>query len=110
MVRGVVSLMLVLAACTVASSAPPSSSPDPPPTLDEALVVPDLVGQNFLIAAFDQRRTFDVKDAKYVVRDDLTNGTIVSQRPEPGTPIEGTDHKIWVVVSQVSDYTPSPPS
>jgi beta-lactam-binding protein with PASTA domain len=65
-------------------------------------VVPDVVGQNFLEAAFNVRPQFRLLDVRYEISPDVPNGTILSQRPAAGAAFDATDAEVTirVVVSQ----------
>jgi beta-lactam-binding protein with PASTA domain len=65
-------------------------------------VVPDVVGQNFLEALVAVSPHFQLRgEGTPRVSSDVPNGTILSQRPAPGTPVDPNESEIpiWVVMS-----------
>jgi beta-lactam-binding protein with PASTA domain len=61
-------------------------------------VVPEVVGQNFLRAMVEVDPPFSLRDVKYRESSIVTNGTILSQRPAAGTPIDATEPVIVIQV------------
>jgi beta-lactam-binding protein with PASTA domain len=96
-------LLLMLVACTsdsprdVLSSSPATSSPSP-----SAIVVPDVVGRNFLEASVALDPPFRLLDVRYQVSSEVPNGTILTQRPPGGTAFDptGSEIQIRVVVAR----------
>jgi beta-lactam-binding protein with PASTA domain len=94
-------LLLVVVACTKESprQVPTTSVPSSPSV--PSAVVPDVLGQNFLQALVAVDPPFRLLDIRYRDSSDVPNGTILSQRPAAGTPIDPTESviRIRVVVS-----------
>jgi hypothetical protein len=92
-------LLLVVVACTEQPARPvPTSSFAPSPTAPR-IVVPDVVGENFLETLVAVDAPFRLLDVRYSVSSDVPNGTILRQRPPAGTPFDSTRVAIRVVVS-----------
>jgi heat shock protein HslJ len=62
-------------------------------------LVPDVTGENFLEALSAVSPPFRLLDVRYRVAPEVPNGTILEQRPPPGSPIEDTGTDVRVVVS-----------
>jgi PASTA domain len=91
-------LLLTLVACT--GDPPPSvstSSPARSPSAS-AIVVPDVVGENFLEALVAVDPPFRLLDVRYRVSSDVPNGTILRQRPSAGTPLGSPEPEIEIRV------------
>jgi hypothetical protein len=94
-------LLLIVVACT---GEPPRQAPTPsfaPPSPTTAIVVPDVVGENFLEALVAVDAPFRLLDVRYRDSSEVPNGTILRQRPRAGTPLDPTESevRIRVVVS-----------
>jgi PASTA domain len=92
-------LLLVVVACTGEPPRPvPTSSSAVSPSAP-GIVVPDVVGENFLEALVAVHPPFRLLDVRTRVSSEVPNGTILSQRPAAGTPFDSTQSEIRVVVS-----------
>lgn len=91
-------LVLVGVACTgqPPRQAPTSSFAISPST--PSIVVPDVVGENFLEALVAADPPFRLLDVRYRVSSDVPNGTILRQRPAAGTPIDAIRPEIVIRV------------
>ena len=90
--------LLVVVACTgePARQGPTSTittSPSAP-----IVAVPNVVGQNFLRAMVEVDPPFRLLDITYRESSDVTNGTILEQRPAAGTPTDSTEPEIVIRV------------
>jgi beta-lactam-binding protein with PASTA domain len=91
-------LLLTVVACTgePGRHVPTSSSATTSPSAS-AIVVPDVVGQNFLEAFVAVDPPFRLLDVRYQVSSEVPNGTILGQRPPAGTPFEPTGSEIKMI-------------
>ena len=98
-------LLLTVVACTgePGRHVPTSSSATTSPSAS-AIVVPDVVGRNFLEALVAVDPPFRLVDVRYQVSSEVPNGTILRQLPPAGTPFEPTESEtqIRVVVARSS--------
>lgn len=93
-----VALLLVGVACTgqPPRQAPASSIAPSPST--PGIVVPDVVGENFLEALVAADPPFRLLDVRYRRSSDVPNGTILNQRPAGGSPIDAIVPEIVIRV------------
>jgi beta-lactam-binding protein with PASTA domain len=91
-------LFLVLVACTGGPprQAPTSTTPNSPSA--SVIVVPDVVGQNFLEALVAVDAPFRLLDGRSRVSSEVPNGTILRQRPAAGTTFDSTESEIRIRV------------
>jgi hypothetical protein len=71
---------------------------EPQPGVGARTTVPDIVGRNFLEAMVDLGPEFRLMDVEYQESSDVQNGTILSQRPAAGTPVDPTEDEIVIRV------------
>ena len=94
-------VLLVVVACTGEPPGQVSTSISAPSPSESSVVVPDVLGWNFLEALVAVDPPFRLLDVRYRASSDVPNGTILRQRPAAGTPIDSTEPEfvIRVVVS-----------
>ena len=93
-------LLLVVVACTGEPEPPRQVPASSFPTSPSApgRVVPNVLGQNFLEALVAVDPPFRLLDVRYRPSSDVRNGTILSQRPAAGTPVDPTESEIRIRV------------
>jgi beta-lactam-binding protein with PASTA domain len=91
-------LLLVVVACTGEPPGQVSTSSSAPSPSASNVVVPDVVGRNFLEALVAVDPPFRLLDIRYRASSDVPNGTILGQRPVAGTPILSTEPEIVIRV------------
>ena len=91
-------LLLVVVACTgePPRQVPTSSFATSPSA--SSVVVPDVLGQNFLETFVAVDPPFRLLDVRYRATSDVPNGTILRQQPAAGTPIDSTEPEIMIRV------------
>lgn len=94
-------LLLVGVACTGQSPRHATTTSLGASASAPGIVVPDVVGENFL-EALVAAEAYRLLDVQYRVSSEVPNGTILRQRPAGGTPIDSTvaEIVIRVVVSR----------
>lgn len=99
---GLAMLLLIVVACTREPLPQVPTSTSATSLSVPSRVVPDVVGQNFLEALVAVSPHFQLRgEGRPRVSADVPNGTILSQRPAAGTPVDPNESKtrIWVVMS-----------
>ena len=87
-------------ACTGDASGPgPSTKPNRAAPPETGVVVPDVVGENYLEALVAMDPPFRLLETRYRVSPRVANGTILDQLPPAGTPVDPHEAEILVIVS-----------
>jgi beta-lactam-binding protein with PASTA domain len=102
--RLVIPLLVVIACTGEPARQGPTDTVTTSPSAPSA-VVPDVVGQNFLRAMVKAHPQFRLLDVRYRESSEVTNGTILSQRPAAGTLIDST--KSGTVIRVVVSTSPA---
>jgi heat shock protein HslJ len=95
-------ILLVLATACTSTRSDPSSGPSrsgEASSSEPGLVAPDVVGENFLEALVAVEPPFRLLELRYRVAPGVANGTILEQRPPPGTRLDPNNTEILVIVS-----------
>jgi beta-lactam-binding protein with PASTA domain len=91
-------LLLGVVACTDEQPRQEPASRSATSPSASSVVVPDVLGENFLEALVAADPPFRLLDVRYRASSDVPNGTILTQRPAAGSPIDSSEPEIVIRV------------